>query len=253
MRNQIVARASALAAAIGMTLWSVAAAAQAPTPAGDEGVAQAVPIAEAQPSVARPVVESARPGSSSAAPLVATLQLNVGDTQLRGMLLSATQITVKTSFGEVDVPLSEVAGIKLASNTTPTTTVVLHNGDSITGGCALDRIQLQTEWGRADVEGTAINSIVFAEGLTWVLDSKRGGGRWELITKAANPYKQGDTIIVTRDTQLKYGENVVGAVRKNEVLTVQNVEGAYVLVRTRNNGTGWLDTASAQPYQQPQQ
>ncbi len=242
------------------TPWP-AASGQEPTLA--ERVARAEPGPDAEPvakavPVATPATASHRPGDSetaSVAALVATLQLNAGNTQLRGQLLSAAQISMKTAFGDATVPLSEVAGIKLASQGNPATTVVLHNGDSITGACDLDRVDLQTQWGRAEVQGTAINSILFVENVTWVSEEGLNGTRWELLAKpdggGAHPYKVGDRIVVARTAELKTAEGVVGMVHPGEVFTVGGIERDYLWVKTRdNNRAGWLKSSDARPADQ---
>ncbi len=61
-------------------------------------------------------------------PLTVSVYL-VGGTVLTGTLLDATEIPLRATFGHVQVPLAEVAGIKLAQEEHPASTVVLYNGD----------------------------------------------------------------------------------------------------------------------------
>lgn len=244
----ICLRATLLIACVGVCLSS---AALADEDALGEPIAKAMPI-ERRGMPEADLLKVDRQLQSGATPLVATVQLNVSDDALRGQLLSSPQISVTTSFGEVDVPLSEVAGIKLASQGTPTTTIVLHNGDSITGACDIGRVELRTEWGLADVEGTAINTLLFIDGVTWVSDDTLGGARWRLVDKRAGkegtPQKleAGDKIKVINDANLTYGDRSSGKVREGEILTVQQVQGQFVFVRADNNRHGWLPMASAQ-------
>jgi hypothetical protein len=239
----MIARFPALAVICSVALWALTANAQVSI---GEGSADTMPLAEGEEFAESEPAISTSQNADGASPLMATVQLNMGNTQLRGMLLSATEITVSTSFGDANVPLVEVAGIKLASEANPTTTIAMHNGDSITGGLNLERVRLQTEWGLADIEGAAINSIVFADGLTWTMKDGRAGARWELNSKtAASPFKPGDAVIAKQNSDLRFGQNVVGTVRRNEVLTVQAVEGQFILVKTRNSGAGWLDSTHA--------
>jgi hypothetical protein len=212
--------------------------------------------------------------AGSATPLAAIVQLNVGTTQLRGSLLSSTDLQMKSSFGEVTIPLSEVAGIKLASEGNATTTVVLHNGDSVTGACDLPRVELQTEWGTATINGSAVNSILFAQGMAWVSEEGLSGTRWALMEKpeggegeeedggegegdsAAKPaaakrdFKPGEIIVVTRDSQLKVDERIIGTVNQNEVFAVEKVTDGWVWINT-GKFAGWLYDQNIAPYQEP--
>jgi hypothetical protein len=260
MKDLILTTALSLGIVWGSAHWSSSAVGQQPTLA--DHVARAVPEAETEPVAKAVPVRAATPaalttratatGTPAVAALVATLQLNAGNTQLRGQLLSEAQIFMKTSFGDATVPLSEVAGIKLASQENPATTVILHNGDSITGACDLERVDLQTEWGRAEVQRTAINSILFVENVSWVSEKGLNGTRWDLLAKprdaSAHEYKVGDRIVVARNAELKTAEGAVRAVNQGEVLTVGRVDREYLWVKTRDNKrAGWLKSSDALP------
>jgi len=142
-----------------------------PRQPGPVATAEAIPSAETTAKV--PITVS---------PLSATLSLTNG-TDLTGALTSSTELAMKTSFGEVSIPLSEVAGIKMASEGNATTTVVLHNGDSVTGATELETMELQTEWGKAEVNCPSIISILFAQDMQWVSDKGVAGERWVLTQK----------------------------------------------------------------------
>ena len=260
MKNLILPTALSLGIVWGSAHWSNSALGQQRTLGED--VARAVPEAETEPvAKAVPVPTATRAslttrttatGTPAVAALVATLQLNAGDTQLRGQLLSEAQLSMKTSFGDATVPLSEVAGIKLASQGNPATTVILHNGDSITGACDLARVDLQTEWGRAEVQGTAIDSILFIENVSWVSEKGLNGTRWELLAKgrdaSAHEYKVGDRIVVARNAELRTAEGAARPVNQGEVLTVGRVQGEYLWIDMRDNKrVGWLKSADALP------
>ena len=136
---------------------------------------------EDEPTLAEPVAvaEAAPRELATVRPLAVTVHLT-GGVKLEGTLVSSTQLEMKTSFGEMNVPLSEVAGIRMASEGNATTTVVMHNGDSITGGTEMEMLEIQTEWGRAEVNGVSIDSILFAPGLVWTSENGVAGTRWML-------------------------------------------------------------------------
>jgi hypothetical protein len=90
---------------------------------------------------------------------------------------------MKTSFGTTNLPLSTVAGIKMAQEGNAVTTVVLHNGDNLTGAVQLDLVVIQTEWGRAEINGNHIASILFTPGLKWASETGLNGMRWRLTAE----------------------------------------------------------------------
>jgi len=138
----------------------------------------AAAVAVAKP-VAAPAAAPKASTAKSARALSVTVEL-VGGDKIRGTLTDSSELPMRTSFGQASIPLSEVAGIKLASQDNATTTVVMHNGDSITGGTNLPSLQVETEWGKADITGSSITSILFAQGLVWSSDTGLNGSRWTL-------------------------------------------------------------------------
>ncbi|MEO1614379.1 MAG: hypothetical protein AAFV88_00930 [Planctomycetota bacterium] len=145
---------------------------------------------------ARPVVADApKPASPPAAkanevsirPLSVTVELVDGKTKLTGTLMNQTSLDMKTSFGTVDIPLSEVAGFRFPSENDASTTVVMLNGDSITGATELKVLTVETEWGTAQINGQSIQSILFVPNLAWKPSTGLNGKRWTLAEPAATP------------------------------------------------------------------
>lgn len=137
--------------------------------------------AKAEPAKAEPTKPVARKvvGEPKVRPLSVTVDL-VSETKIAGTLTDTTQLDMQTSFGSVPIPLSEVAGIKFASADDPSTTVVMLNGDSITGATDVKLITVETEWGTATINGVSIASILFVPGLSWNSQSGLNGNRWNL-------------------------------------------------------------------------
>lgn len=139
----------------------------------------------AQEAKAEPVkaeLAKAKPaaiGTPNVRALTVTVDL-ISKTKIEGTLTDTTQLQMKSSFGAVDIPLSEVAGIKFASADDPSTTVVMLNGDSITGATDVQLITVETEWGTARINGNSIGSILFVPGLSWNSQSGLNGTRWNL-------------------------------------------------------------------------
>jgi len=103
--------------------------------------------------------------------------------KLQGELTEVDQWSMKTSFGTTNLPLSTVAGMRMAQDGNAMTTVVLHNGDNLTGAVSLDQVVIQTEWGRAEINGNHIASILFTPGLKWTSETGLNGMRWKLTAE----------------------------------------------------------------------
>jgi hypothetical protein len=138
----------------------------------DEDLPIAEPVAMAVP-VARPVDTSGRPLSVSVTLL--------SETVLAGTLTDTRELVMKTSFGDATIPLSEVAGIRLASSDDAMTTVVMLNGDAITGATDIRQLIVETEWGTATINGTSVASVMFVPGLSWNSMAGLNGKRWTLV------------------------------------------------------------------------
>ncbi|MEM6979269.1 MAG: hypothetical protein AAF539_06330 [Planctomycetota bacterium] len=147
---------------------------------------KAVPVAKATPTKAKPI-KSASP-TPQVRPLSVTVDLAGDLPTIEGTLTDTTQLQMQTSFGTASIPLSEVAGIKFASADDATTTVVMLNGDSITGATDIKIITVETEWGTASVNGPNISSLMFVPGLKWNPQDGLNGKRWSLTdVPAAKP------------------------------------------------------------------
>lgn len=170
-----------VAIASGVSIPSIATAQQKSEPAKAEPV-KAEPT-KAQPTKAKPI----SPAKPTARPLSVTVGL-VSTNEIEGTLTDTTQLQMQTSFGTASIPLSEVAGIRFASANDATTTVVMLNGDSITGATDIKLITVETEWGTASINGPSIASIMFVPGLKWNPQSGLNGKRWSLSDeKPATP------------------------------------------------------------------
>jgi len=153
--------------------------AQDTTPAA---VPTAVPVSATPttPSSSATITRSSTVISRKLQPQSVTVTLLDG-MKLQGELTEVDQWTMKTSFGTTNLPLSTVAGMRMAQEGNSMTTVVLHNGDNLTGAVQLDQVVIQTEWGRAEINGNHIASILFTPGLKWSSETGLNGMRWKLV------------------------------------------------------------------------
>ncbi len=109
--------------------------------------------------------------------------LRIGDSKrMAGKLNAFEQISLKTAFGDVTIPMSEVAGVKFHTTADDKAVVVLINGDSVTGIPSLPAIQLSTDWGRADIDPEFIQSLTSASGARFRQVNSDFGIRWVLQT-----------------------------------------------------------------------
>ena len=143
--------------------------------AQEEAVAEAVATAE-------PTKKDSK--STAVRPLTVATGL-VDDTVITGTLMDSTSIEVRTAFGEATIPLSEVAGIRFPGDEDVSTTVVMLNGDSITGATDLKYASVETTWGSAKINGQNIATMLFVPGLRWESAQELGGKRWKLVEATA--------------------------------------------------------------------
>jgi hypothetical protein len=123
-------------------------------------------------------------------PLTVVVELSGNSGRISGTLVDSNSLSMKTSFGEAAIPLSEVAGVRLASGEDVSTTVVMLNGDSITGAIDIKQLTVETEWGTATIKGSSIQSMLFVPNVQWNATSNLSGRRWTLIDsqpKSATP------------------------------------------------------------------
>jgi len=101
--------------------------------------------------------------------------------KISGTLTDASDFPFKTSFGEVKIPLSEIAGIKFAYRDDASTTIILKNGDSITGAADVKSLAVDTEWGGAKINGSSVISMLLLPDLKWNSSVGLNGKRWTLV------------------------------------------------------------------------
>jgi hypothetical protein len=149
----------------------------APLAIAQEDGAPPVPAATSD----APAVAIAKPtGAEKVRPLTVTVEL-LGTTKIVGTLTDSSELQIRTSFGEASIPLAEVAGIRFAGNDDSSTTVIMLNGDSITGATDVKLVTVETEWGIAKVNGPSISSLLFTPGLQWNSVAGLNGKRWSLV------------------------------------------------------------------------
>ena len=159
--------------------------------------------ADAQEAAKKPVARAVA-SSSKVRPLSVSIDL-LSSKNLSGTLTDTTTLEMRTSFGIASIPLSEVAGIRFASADNASTTVVMLNGDSITGATDVKLVSIETEWGMATINGPNIASILFVPGLVWNAQSGLNGKRWNLVNKKTSPKQPEAAATAQRTVALRTG------------------------------------------------
>ena len=100
--------------------------------------------------------------------------------ELKGSPVDLDSIKMNTLFGAVDIPLHTIAGIRFAQGAEEQSTVVLLNGDAITGDITISDFNFVSSWGKASVNVGNLVSITFREDLAWSGVNTPNGRRWRL-------------------------------------------------------------------------
>ncbi|MEM9409666.1 MAG: hypothetical protein AAGA30_01045 [Planctomycetota bacterium] len=101
---------------------------------------------------------------------------------LKGQMDLTETIQFETKFGEVDIALGQIAGIRFHIDGADGAIVVLKNGDSITGVPNAESFELTTDWGRAELDPVFIESITTSPNAQFRQSNEPGfGPRWQLI------------------------------------------------------------------------
>ncbi len=182
MKKLLTSSALAFALATASFMPQVSAQENADTPSAAESPATAEGDAPAEAVEAKyPSAEPVKDATPKVRPLSVTVDL-LSSTEIVGTLTDITSLDMQTSFGTANIPLSEVAGIRFASADDASTTVVMLNGDSITGATDVKLVTVETEWGTAAINGQSVQSILFVPNVVWNPNTGLNGKRWTLVS-----------------------------------------------------------------------
>lgn len=102
--------------------------------------------------------------------------------RMAGTVEGFDSFQLKTAFGDVTIPMKEIAGIKFHTTADDKAVVILSNGDSLTGIPTVPAIKLTTDWGRADISPEFIQSLTATSGAKFRQQNSDFGIRWSLDT-----------------------------------------------------------------------
>jgi hypothetical protein len=101
---------------------------------------------------------------------------------IAGELDGLDSITMACKFGEVTIPLDQIAGIQMHVDEKNSAVIVLNDGDALTGVPEIPMLTLITDWGKAEVEPESIQSITTTANSKFSRKNTDFGTRWELKT-----------------------------------------------------------------------
>jgi hypothetical protein len=116
--------------------------------------------------------------------------------ELSGTPVDLEAIEMSSLFGKANIPLHTIAGIRFAQGGDEQTTVVLLNGDALTGDLNLSDIEFVSDWGEAKVNVAHLVSVVFRDDLAWSGVATPNGKRWRLTKLQRNTQRQGGTYTI---------------------------------------------------------
>jgi len=112
-----------------------------------------------------------------------TYFIRMTDAQLMaGNLTDFDSLSMKTKFGDVTIPTNQVAGIRFQIDNQNSAVAVLTNGDTITGVPTIPAIELETDWGQADIETEFIQALTTSANSRFFQETGDFGVRWSLRT-----------------------------------------------------------------------
>ena len=96
-----------------------------------------------------------------------------------GSLLNFETLSIKTQFGEVDVPFADIDGIRFNDGNVNRAFVVLKKGDVFSGEIDLDTITLKSRWGEQELKVSELESITSNREIIFLRDAINPE-RWQL-------------------------------------------------------------------------
>lgn len=126
-----------------------------------------------------------------------------GDLELSGTPIDLETVNVESLFGDASLPLHTIAGVRFAQAANEQTTIVLQNGDVLTGELEIENLKFVSDWGEATVNIPHIQSIVFRSDLAWSPVNTETGTRWRL-TKAKGATARANQSRGTNSQTIRY-------------------------------------------------
>lgn len=102
--------------------------------------------------------------------------LNLAQNQkVEGVAVDVQNFKITTGFGDVEVPLDKIDGIRLNAMEDGSAVMAFKNGDILTGILHVSDLKLKTSWGFATVNIAYIDQISTTQGASF--SSSKAGGK----------------------------------------------------------------------------
>jgi hypothetical protein len=112
-----------------------------------------------------------------------TFFIRMTDAQvMAGNMDGFDSFSIKCKFGDINIPMDQIAGIRFKIDNKDSAVVVLTNGDTITGEPTVPAVELKTDWGQADIEPDFIQSLTTSANSRFLQETGDFGVRWRLQT-----------------------------------------------------------------------
>jgi hypothetical protein len=130
------------------------------------------------------VASAGRKADFKAGPTSEVVKLSLKNgLEFTGNRIDLDSITVNSLFGHTTIPIDVIAGIRFAQGDQERTTIVLHNGDTLTGEIDPTSFSFVSNWGESTIDMHQVVWVVFRPGLSWSTISTPAGTRWTLIRR----------------------------------------------------------------------
>lgn len=141
-------------------------------------------------------------------PVASTMKVTLrNQLELSGSPVKIENIELNSLFGAAKIPIHTIAGIRFAQEGNEQTTVVLLNGDALTGDLNLPELSMVSDWGEAVVNGSHLVSVVFRDDLAWSAVNTPNGRRWRLTKVQPGSNVQSNTRYMESQGRRYYAPN----------------------------------------------
>ena len=98
--------------------------------------------------------------------------------KIEGVPVDVEKFKITTGFGDVQVPLDKIDGIRLNALEDGSAVMAFKNGDVLTGELHLSDLKLKTSWGFATVNIAYIGQISTTKGASFSSSTSNGKTTW---------------------------------------------------------------------------
>lgn len=99
--------------------------------------------------------------------------------KLQGIVVDIQKFDITTGFGDVQVPLDKIEGIRLNAMPDGSAVMAFKNGDILTGILHVNDLKIRTSWGFATVNIAYIQQISTTRGAVFSSSAADGKTTWQ--------------------------------------------------------------------------